>query len=356
MLLHSRINYFGHRSLLTITIPGQPHEFVAVNSQIFIRQALFDQGFYWPSWGDDIERVQYTGAADCNVGDKENQSWLQPDGSLVISGSDMPFMVIEVADSETYEHARAKASTLLKRSKGSIRFVIIINLIRVTAREAGMESAAQVGQRDKPEPEITTLGDESSGRLILNKRAARDSDPLIEPESTKKLRGEYEHTPPVASAPETETSPKETPPSSPHLPPLLPTSYSCATVTVLTSTLTPHPKLPGKRQRSITTLVDTAKCWPAFPGPESTFSFSWDDINVAEYPAEMKGRTFTISWGWLHTLLTKRFTAHENVPKGMVDGDDVVEGSSEETGVVDDGWEEERISSGRVESDDTWLP
>jgi hypothetical protein len=64
---------------------------------------------------------------NAGVGGKKG-SVLQPDGGLDILGLDDPFLVIEVADTQNGEEARAKAEVYLKR--GRVRFVVIVDMVR----------------------------------------------------------------------------------------------------------------------------------------------------------------------------------------------------------------------------------
>lgn len=128
------IDDFGDISKLVITIPSNAHELVAVNAQYHMRQSLFDQGFCWPNWS--IYSIQCTGSADRELARTgHNPSVLQPDGSIKIAGLDVPFLIIEVADTESQKHARTKSGKLLMGSKGRTRFVVLVDLICKTAEE-----------------------------------------------------------------------------------------------------------------------------------------------------------------------------------------------------------------------------
>lgn len=74
------------------------------------RQTVYDQGFYWPLWPNGISHLEQTGTADRKL---PNTSKVQPDGSLKIHGMAHPFLVVEVADSQGYGDAVAKAERIL---------------------------------------------------------------------------------------------------------------------------------------------------------------------------------------------------------------------------------------------------
>lgn len=87
-----------------MTLAGESHEAVAANPQNQLRQSQFDQGFQRPQWGDRINGIRLMGTADrklmCGAG--QNPTVFQPNGSLKIAGLDLPFFIIEIADTESY--------------------------------------------------------------------------------------------------------------------------------------------------------------------------------------------------------------------------------------------------------------
>lgn len=301
-----------------------------------MRQSLFDQGFYWPEWGGKIDRIEYTGSANRTLTRPgQNPSIFQPDGSLKIAGLNLPFLIIEVADTESYKHARTKSKKFLMGSKGKTRFVILIDLVRKSRKEMDEMVLNDGPESDDPgEPLPAQLFPEG------NKRAAQGDD--NSPGINKRTRT---------------TSPQH----SPTLPPLLPRApYSRATATVLTTRIIDHPRLKGQKLRTMDKLIDAAECWPAMPAQDVCFSFSWDDMNVANYPAELQDRKFTVRFEWLNELLQSHFGVLRGLPTMLDDtGDVVYDDESEDS--EDAAIERERlwaveanVESGKVESDDSW--
>lgn len=357
------IDYFGDISKLVITIPSRAHELVAVNAQYYVRQFLFDQGFYWPQWGGSIDRIEFTGSADRKMPRAgQNPSVFQPDGSLNLAGVDLPFLIIEVADTESYKHARTKSRKFLMGSKGRTRFVILVDLIRKTSKEMqepafmegpesedGPESDDGPGSDDGPKsdegPEFDELG---------TPEISLPAQPC--PESNKRAAQDDGDSPGINKRTRT-LSPE--PPESPTLPPLQPpTPYSRATVTVLTTRVIIAPN--GNKVRTMKKLIDEAECWPTMPAQDVCFSFSWDDMNVEDYPAELRGCTYTIRFEWLNGLLHRHFGVFEGVPRIRADSDDV-EDEVDELDSEDVAMETERlwaveakVDSGKIESDDSW--
>lgn len=335
------IDYFGDHSRLVITIPGLGHETVAADGQYSLRQSLFDQGFYWPGWGGSIKSIEFTGSADRTFPGPGKSTVLQPDGSLQISGQNLPFLVIEVADTESYRHARTKARNFLMGSKGKIRFVILIDLMRKTPNEM-VNTPLVKAEPGSDEPNAPEESSRTQPFLEGNKRAAQDNDDDNEsPEITKRART---------------ASPA---PQSPILPVVLPPApYSRATVTVFTTSVIDHPKLTAKRLRTMDTLIDAAECWPSMPAQDVCFTFSWDDMNVKDYPVELRNCKFTVRFEWLHETMERKFGLFQGFPTMQDDSSDMVYESDTEPDSEEERerlWAvEEKVDSGKVESDDSW--
>lgn len=296
----------------------------------------------------------FTGTANQRAGDGSKQSSIQPDGSLEINGQKMPFMIIEVADTETYQHARTKTRHMLHCAKGQIRFAIIINLIR--------GSTISTSQRDSSSSDRSLPGSPTrvSESPVSSKRPANDSDSFASKiKSNKKARGESGnslspstpgHVSDTASSSEPTSSTESSSSIDPAIPPPFVPPYSAATVTVLASKLIASPTSSGGKRRVVVSPIDGVECWPSIPGPESEFKFTWADMGVKEYPAELRDQTFTISWGWLNSLMTRLCTAPTHVP--MLDDDE--EASSESTEVVTSEEESESDVVPECESDGSW--
>lgn len=289
---------------------------------------------------------------------------VQPDAGLRLHRAEKPFLVVEVADTESWTHARAKAGRVLLRTEGVVRFVIIVKLVRKTARELkservrmGEERRGDVGGDIAGDVKHSNAipGDESPRTVSENplgwSTLAADRPPPAPPPGpiSKKRPGQdptsstqpkkpRQENPPTTSA----TSPPPTTPptlpssgdnsSSPILP-QLPNPraiYSLGTVTVLTSTTIPHPTHPGKNKRTVTTLVDAAEFWPT--PPTASFSFTWDDMYY-HYPPEMAGKTFTIAFDALYLALQTYFEGGVPEEDGFgqqTDGEGFVQSSESE--------------------------
>lgn len=127
-----RINYFSDRRLMIITLPGLPHELMATFDND-MRESLMLQGFLWPSWKS--QWLKSCGTARISLVHGRTRREMEPDGGLQILSQKLPFLLVEVADSQEYTEVLEKASWMLRHSKGKIRFAILIKLVRMTVKE-----------------------------------------------------------------------------------------------------------------------------------------------------------------------------------------------------------------------------
>lgn len=219
------------------------------------------------------------------------------DGSLEIAENDTTFMAIEVVDGQSYRYGRRKASALMKGSNGKIRFVVLIDLIRGISEGSGQ-------QNNLSNDLISGGGSGSTNQSPI----FRGSDPALRPNSRKRPRGEgITFSSPLEAVELGATADPTTNEDLPDITHHPQMAYTRATVTVFSSYIRPHATLPGIWEGIITTPVNAVECWPAAPAPESKVSFTWDETSVLAYPAAMKGKMFTMEWGWLHALFQGLF-------------------------------------------------
>lgn len=331
------MDYFGDTAVLVVTIPGFTHDMVVWDSQQHIRQSLFEQGFYWPSWGHDIRIVGRAGTVNQEFKrEGAPSSSFESDGGLHIHGLTFPFLIIEVADTGSYQHTRRKVIESLMGSKGNTRFAIIIDLVQTTDVNPKDIDDAIFNVSEITDEEETNVAAESGNVNVApaasgsNKRVAEDEsdDTNID----RKHRASSAGPPPVAFPAVEENPPSRQSPTpsnssvcAPTFSPALPHVYASVTVTVLTTRLIQHPTIPGKKQRICVSLINNAECWPAVPGRDVIFRFTWEDMNTKNYPAELQGRMFSINFRWFHDLLVSHFTGHSELPDMNSDDEDEVE-------------------------------
>lgn len=362
------MDYYGDMDILVVTVPGSTHVLVAWDLQHHIRQTLYDQGFYWASWGPGIRVTYRTGRLRNEFTFQGTFKSLESDGGLQIIGVDRPFLVIEVADRGGYKYAREKAIESLMGSRGTTRFAIIVDLIQKTEiSETDVDESFNMsdntddgeasGDENDSDEETDVAAESQHTNIVLsasrsNKRAA-ESD--VDGNNIDKKRRAFSASPPPSeSAIVEENSPS--PKSPPSWDAAVTTSpkeynmYSSIAMTVLTTRLIQHPTVPGKKQRICVPLIHKAEIWPAPPGPDVTFRFTWEDMNTKNYPPELRGRLFSVHFGWLHKILVKHFSGESEIPIMNEDDEDEVEAK------WDDGCGEFRIyedvDEGSVHDDD----
>lgn len=330
---------------------------------------LFAQGFAWPTWGTDLDHVLKSGTTGFELVHRGRIERFQPDGGLQLAGSKMPFLVVEVADSEVYAHVLEKGRRYLLHSQGLIRFVIIIKLVwgrAATKLEEGEEGdglgdGKSFGQQESSPHRRVGSNKRVAGnhsRQFLRKKARTTTleGPLSDSEIVQNSPTESHRD---QDAPVPHDPPD--PPGSQVLPPNPRNIYSRGLVAVLgTKFIT----TAGKKKRVLVHLVDTAEFWPTPPALTAVFSFSWADMPVVSYPSELVGKQFTVTFGRLHALLQRFFEVGtaawggDGVPVDCADDVEYLTSSEKEGEKTVDGdkWRamEAPVTSGEAEEDGDW--
>lgn len=247
---------------------------------------LFGQGFAWPAWGTDLDHVLKSGTTGFELVHRGRIERVQLDGGLQLAGSKMPFLVVEVADSEGYAHAFEKGRRYLLHSQGLIRFVII-KLVRgrvaATPEEGDSGGGESSGQQQSSPP---------YRRVGSNKRVAgnHSRQTLGKKARTTTLEGppsdsETVRNPPTESHRDQASPGSQDPPGSQALPPNPRDIYSSGLVTVLG---TKFVTTADKKKRVLVHLVDTAEFWPT-PLPPPQYSAS-RGLTCQSYPTRPSSR------------------------------------------------------------------
>lgn len=138
-----RIDYFGELSKMTIRCPGYGHEVLATAVHASTRQSLFNQGFYWPSWGINLNYIELKRSSAIAIQNKDApNSCFQPDGALAVKGTVLQFLAVEVRDSQSTRCTQQKAERYLLNTEGNIFYVVIIDLHRQENRGKRLEGHA----------------------------------------------------------------------------------------------------------------------------------------------------------------------------------------------------------------------
>lgn len=343
-----------------------------------MQQSLIAQGFLWPDWAPVW--LGSSGATTISLTHRAQKRTLQPDGGLQVLCQKLPFLIVEVANSQDYTEVIDKASWVLQASRGKIRFAIVIKLVNRTPKEMKDEEERDCGRvagkrvldelgssppRGVPKRVRTDDPGSAFGSPQRNEIYDADLPAAPSPQSSSELssvsveshdpissgaRNIYPIAIPVAHAtpsqPDTNesvipsTPPPPPSPSPPQQSPPLPpprahnprATLSRAHVTVLSSVL-------SGTHRKATVILDSIEFWPTPPRAQDTFSFSWDDMPTPQYPDALRGRRYTLDFGWLHSTLDVFVKTAD--PEWI----------SEHEGMLMQEWEEEG-SSGLVEEEE----
>lgn len=326
-----------------------------------MQQSLVGQGFLWPGWGS--EWLGSSGAARINLTHGRRNRVMEPDGGLQVLCQELPFLIVEVANSQDYEDVLEKASWALKYSKGRIRYAILIKLINKTAKERREDEAqaeAEAHERISGKRSLSDL-DSSPPRAFLKRVRTDESSvsassesgesfvdsvrktttppppsptndhsdssselssvssgkslpsgngvvervtPLVEA-TAKHVPVVHNHptdsSPPSIDSPFAATSSISEPPSSPNHPP--PPSRYNPRAAFSRAHLTILGTTLTATRRVVTTILDCIELWPTPPGPHDVFSFSWDDMPTPSYPTVLRDKQYTLEFMSLHRTL-----------------------------------------------------
>lgn len=97
-----------------------------------MQRSLVAHGFLWPGWGPVW--LGSSGATTISLTKRKQIRTLQPDGGLQVLCQTLPFLIVEVANSQDYGEVLQQASWVLESSRGKIRFAIVIKLVNGTGK------------------------------------------------------------------------------------------------------------------------------------------------------------------------------------------------------------------------------
>ncbi|KAF8533553.1 hypothetical protein BDD12DRAFT_864657 [Trichophaea hybrida] len=164
-----KFNYNGAEEVIILEIPGAGHEGPCsiINH---IQDQLRQQQFTKDTSGSIVAKLQPSFAPTIVLNYLGSAFSQTPDGGILNEGFEQfPWLIVEVANTQTYAEALDKIYAYLLGSGGRIAFGIIIDLIRPTAKKqpktAGLKDAdintriplqEDVAVTVKPEPSIAS--------------------------------------------------------------------------------------------------------------------------------------------------------------------------------------------------------
>ncbi|KAF8241784.1 hypothetical protein K440DRAFT_213080 [Wilcoxina mikolae CBS 423.85] len=138
-----KFNYYGSEEVIILEIPGAGHEgpCSVINH---IQNQLKEQQFTKDSSGSIVANLQPSFSPSIKL-DYLGSSIIQtPDGGILNEGFEQfPWLIVEVANTQTYAEALDKIYAYLLGSGGKIAYGIIINLIKPAAKKQSNSKTAE---------------------------------------------------------------------------------------------------------------------------------------------------------------------------------------------------------------------
>ncbi|KAF8241343.1 hypothetical protein K440DRAFT_255560 [Wilcoxina mikolae CBS 423.85] len=111
-----------------VTWPELPHE-TNIEFISSLKEQLIQSGFLWPQ--ENTHSLQSVGAARIPITGNLNHTSRQPDMALCFAGNEIPWLVSEVANSQSWKRVYDKVWDYCIGTRGNVRFVMIIKLWKV---------------------------------------------------------------------------------------------------------------------------------------------------------------------------------------------------------------------------------
>jgi len=134
----SKISYYSVPGVIEIHAAERAHERIATAAEDRIRRDLRQAGFTWGAWGRKRTALTGAGSAGITLADGSRPA---PDGQVWLGNkNDYPFIVVEVANHQTFTQALSKIYNFLQLSQNQIYYGVIIDMIRPGQRNPSSTS------------------------------------------------------------------------------------------------------------------------------------------------------------------------------------------------------------------------
>ncbi|KAL8784921.1 MAG: hypothetical protein Q9213_003663 [Squamulea squamosa] len=154
---------------ISVKMPNMPHERLKpITADIMFH--LKQSG--WKMDGQPIEFVN-SGSASCvlKLGVKATKEVknAQPDGSLRVKGANFPFLVLEIASTQSNDSIETKIHHWVQGSRGHLRFIIVIKIDSKASTPRVLASVIQPRRQNTPTADNPHAYTMQAHRVIDNK-------------------------------------------------------------------------------------------------------------------------------------------------------------------------------------------
>ncbi|KAA8895881.1 hypothetical protein FN846DRAFT_911266 [Sphaerosporella brunnea] len=309
--------------LAVMPAPSSVHEIIARFIISEIMAALQSPSFLPASWPRTVIRSRGRASVSCRYGGERSE--LMPDGSLAFKNYEVPWLVVEVADSESAAHIQEKMSTYLRGTLGAICYGVCLNMLTSVQFNRDIVQPKQHSRRKAMvKAEIRRLHNAGEGGSKVS----------VKENAERNIARRLHKQPDLLRDPEDDLILQR------------PGKYVLATISVFASELITLPD--GTLQCRITSPVPPTPIWPQ--QSVDGFSVRWKDINHPYLPEEMLLTEAFVSFDRLHWMVNDELTAPPTagLPRYPVDIA-VVPPSPASSSDVD-------VSSGHDSDDADWNP
>ncbi|KAA8892937.1 hypothetical protein FN846DRAFT_914664 [Sphaerosporella brunnea] len=268
--------------LAVMPAPSGTHEFLANFIISEIMAAVQSPSFLAAAWPRTVDRS--TGRASVSCEYRGERFEIRPDGSLTFRDYEVPWVVVEVANSESTAHIQEKMWTYMLGTLGVIRYGVCLNMF---TRAKFNRDIVQPKQHSRWKAMVAV-----EIRRLRN-AGAGGSEVTIKKQAVSNIARRLRKEPDLLCDPEDDLILQR------------PGKYVLVTISVFSSELTTLPD--GTLQRRLSSPVPATPIWPQ--QSVAGFSIRWKDINHPDLREEMLLTEAFISFDRLHSMVNNEFTA-----------------------------------------------
>ncbi|KAA8894565.1 hypothetical protein FN846DRAFT_973550 [Sphaerosporella brunnea] len=268
--------------LAVVPAASGTHEILANFIIDEIMAAVQSPSFLPAPWPRTVIRSCGSASVSCEYGGKRFE--FSPDGSLIFRTHEVPWLVVEVANTESTSHVQEKMRTYLLGSLGRVRYGVCLNMLtRVQFKRDIVQPKQHSRRKALVKAEIRRVRDAGEGRSKVVS---------IKEQAERNIARRLHKEPDLLCDPEDDLILQR------------PGEYVLATISVFSSELITLPD--GTLQGRLTMPVPPTPIWPQ--RLVDGFSIRWQDINHPDLPEQKLLAEAFVSFDRLHEMLNDEFT------------------------------------------------